>query len=98
MKINSIPPGDAISKYLNAAKSSPGKHTVSSGVDSVELSEGARQFAALTKAAKESMEKTNASEKEKAAELEKRISAGAYHVSSRDVAGSILGGPRTIEE
>ena len=99
MKINSVPPSDAISSYVNAVKRSAVQGPQGSGTsDSVELSEGARTFSALMKAARQAMEETGAQEEARAADIMERVQAGTYQVSSWDVASSILGGSRAGEE
>ena len=93
MKINPLGRSDAISKYTNGLGSTSAKSSPSAAVsDSIELSEGAQKYSALMKAAKEAMERNDADEQFRAADILTRMKEGTYQVSSEDVVSDILSG------
>ncbi|UOO37306.1 flagellar biosynthesis anti-sigma factor FlgM [Oscillospiraceae bacterium CM] len=92
MKINSVSQNDAISKYVHTINSKPTPAAVKTGInDSVELSEGAQKYAALLKAAKDSIDSPGA-EEAKAADIMARMNNNSYNVPTGDVVGSIMSG------
>jgi anti-sigma28 factor (negative regulator of flagellin synthesis) len=93
MKIPSLGQSDAISKYTAGKANAPAKTTPTAQVsDSVELSEGAQKYAAMMKAARDTLDQTDAKEAAKAAQVKARMEAGTYQVSDNDVVKDILGG------
>ncbi len=93
MKINSVSQNDAISKYINNVNSKTVKSTAKAEVsDSVELSEGAKKFAALLKAAKDSMDSSGETEDAKAADIMAKMNDNSYNVSTGDVVSGIMSG------
>jgi hypothetical protein len=93
MKINSVSQNDAISKYINNVNAKPVKAPVKAEIsDSVELSDGAQKFAALLKAAKDSMESASTLEEAKAADILAKVNDSTYDVPTKDVVSGILGG------
>lgn len=95
MKINPVNQSNAIAQYLNAvqAKSdkAPARPEMATS-DKVELSEGAKKYAEFLKEAKAHMERSEAQETEKAAEIMEKMKEKTYQVSSEDLARSILRG------
>ena len=93
MKINSVSQSDAISKYLNNVNSKPAKSPLKAQItDSVELSAGAQKYAALLKAAKDSVENSSTAEDAKAADIMAKMNNQTYKVPTSDVVSGILSG------
>jgi anti-sigma28 factor (negative regulator of flagellin synthesis) len=93
MKINAISQNDAISKYINNVSNKPVASPVRADIsDSVELSEGAQKFAALLKAAKESIENSGKAEEGKVADIIARMNDNSYKVPTDDIVSGIISG------
>ncbi|NLT14816.1 MAG: flagellar biosynthesis anti-sigma factor FlgM [Clostridiales bacterium] len=93
MKINSVSQNDAISKYINNVNNKPVRSPVKADIsDSVELSEGAQKFAALLKAAKDSLETSGKTEEAKVADIIARMNDNSYKVPTGDVVSGIMSG------
>lgn len=93
MKINSVSQNDAISKYINNVNNKPVRSPVKADIsDSVELSEGAQKFAALLKAAKDSLENSGKTEEAKVADIIARMNDNSYKVPTGDVVSGIMSG------
>jgi sialic acid synthase SpsE len=93
MRINSVQQNDAISKYMNNVNAASAKNPITTKIsDTVELSEGAQKFAALMKAAKESMEGTDSAEETKAADIIAKMNSNSYKVPSEDIVKGIIKG------
>ena len=96
MKINSVSQNDAISKYINNVNNKPVKSPIKAEIsDSVQLSEGAKKFAALLKSAKDSMENSGASEEAKASDIMAKMNNNTYKVPTGDVVSGIMRGMST---
>ena len=97
MKINSVSQNDAISKYINNVNNKPVRSPVKADIsDSVELSEGAQKFAALLKAAKDSLETSGKTEEAKVADIIARMNDNSYKVPTGDVVSGIMSGIPTL--
>ncbi len=93
MKINSVSQNDAISKYINNVNNKPVKSPIKAEIsDSVELSQGAQKFAALLKSARDSMEKSGATEEAKASDIMAKMNNNSYKVPTDDVVSGIMRG------
>lgn len=95
MKINPVNQSNAIAQYLNAVQAKPDKvpaRTEMAGSDTVELSEGAKKYAEFLKEARAHLERLEARESDRAAEIMEKMKNNAYQVSSKDLARSILRG------
>lgn len=93
MKINAVSQNDAISKYINNVNNKPVKSPVKADIsDSVELSDGAQKFAALLKAAKDSMENSGKTEEAKVADIMAKMNDNSYKVPTGDVVSGIMSG------
>ena len=91
MKINAVPQNDAISKYINNVNNKPVQSPVKADIsDSVELSEGAQKFAALLKAAKDSMENSGKAEETKVADIIAKMNDNSYNIPTDDVVSGIM--------
>ena len=96
MKINAVSQNDAISKYINNVNSKPVKSPVKADIsDSVELSDGAKKFAALLKSAKDSMDNSGKAEDAKVADIMAKMNNNSYKVPTGDVVSGIMGGIST---
>ena len=93
MKINQVSQSDAITKYVNNINSKPVKSPIKAEItDSVELSAGAQKFASLLKSAKETMDKSGATEEARAADIMAKMNDSTYKVPTGDIVGGIMSG------
>lgn len=91
MRINSIPPKDLYLQYVNSARDiSPIAPRPSLGVDKVELTDGAKTFSAVLRAAKAGIgdEAVSASKVEG---VKRRIESNTYNIPGYAVAEKMLG-------
>jgi anti-sigma28 factor (negative regulator of flagellin synthesis) len=96
MKINAVYQNNAIEKLANNINNKPVRSPVNADIsDSVELSEGAQKYAALLKAAKDSMENSGTTEEAKVADIMARMNSNTYKVSTGDVVSGIMTGMST---
>lgn len=91
MKINSIPPKDLYLQYVNSARDvRPATARPSLGTDRVELTEGAKTFSAVLRAAKANAADEAASIA-KTDSIRKRIENNDYNIPGEAVAEKMLG-------
>jgi anti-sigma28 factor (negative regulator of flagellin synthesis) len=94
VRINSVNQSNAIAQYMNAVQAkqekTPARPELSS--DSVELSDGAKKYAAFLKEARANLENSEVEEAAKVADIMEKIKKNEYKVSSDDLAGSIMRG------
>ncbi|NLM83724.1 MAG: flagellar biosynthesis anti-sigma factor FlgM [Clostridiales bacterium] len=94
MRINSVNQSNAIAQYMNAVQAkqdkTPARPELQS--DSVELSEGAKKYAAFLKQVRANLESSEVEEAAKVDEIMEKIKNNEYNVSSDDVARSIMRG------
>lgn len=94
MRINSVNQSNAIAQYMNAVQANkektPARPELNS--DSVELSDGAKKYAAFLKEARAQMDNAEVDEAAKVAEIMEKIKRNEYNVSGGDVAKSIMRG------
>lgn len=96
MKINAVTQNDAIAKYMTNVNNKPVRSPVKADIsDSVELSEGAQKYAALLKAAKDSVENSGKTEEAKVADIMAKMNNNSYKISTDDVVSGIMSGMST---
>lgn len=93
MRIGGINQTEMIARYQNTINVSAPKAERAVAIrDSVELSEGAQQYATLMKQAHTQLDEADTAEESRVQEIAARINAGDYHVAASAVADGILTG------
>lgn len=93
MRIGGINQTEMIARYQNTINASAPKAERAVAIrDSVELSEGAQQYATLMKQARTQLDQADAAEEDRVQDIAARIQAGEYHVAASAVTGGILTG------
>ncbi len=91
MRIGGINQTDMIARYQNTINVATPKTECATAIrDSVELSDGAQQYATLMKQASAQLDQASAAEENRMQEIAARIDAGEYHVAASAVLDSIL--------
>ncbi len=99
MRIGGINQTEMIARYQNTINASAPKAERAAAIhDSVELSEGAQQYAALVKQARAQLDQADAAEESRVQDIAARIHAGDYQVFAGAVADSILTGMNEGEQ
>ena len=92
MKINAISQNDAISKYINNVSNKPVASPVRADISTASSCRRRSKFAALLKAAKESIENSGKAEEAKVADIIARMNDNSYKVPTDDIVSGIISG------
>ena len=91
MKINSVPQSGMVERYREQSIQKTAQTPVKTEADRVEFSGGAKSFSSVFNEVKAEMDTVSEKESARFELISKQIQDGTYKVSSRDIAGKMLG-------
>lgn len=91
MKINSVPQSGMVECYRKQAIQRTTQAPAKAETDKVELSGGAKSFSSVFNEARAAMDTVSENESARFELISRQILEGTYRVSSRDIAGKMLG-------